>query len=211
MTVQDTVGMVYGAKAAGVGLGSLAKATAPTKLAPDPTIRQRVLENIAKSKAARESSGFLRAQRRAEARNMQQLIGRARQNLLDEINQFSSKNQAGKVATIVAAYDSTTGKIAVGNSNARISAETLHPKTVIYVEKQLGVKIGEFTSFCKNRVGTCAEVSAADQLIRQGVEPSRIQFTEALRPRDMWKKDEILPDAIIPPCPNCSITWPKRK
>ncbi len=34
--------MVYGAKMAGVGLGSLAKATAPTKLAPDPTIRQRV-------------------------------------------------------------------------------------------------------------------------------------------------------------------------
>ncbi|WP_127960431.1 hypothetical protein [Serratia microhaemolytica] len=63
MTIQDTVGMVYGAKAAGVGLGSLAKATAPTKLAPDPTIRQRVLENIAKSKAARESSGFSLVQR----------------------------------------------------------------------------------------------------------------------------------------------------
>lgn len=65
--------------------------------------------------------------------------------------------------------------------------------------------------FCKNKVGACAEVSAADQLIRQGSNPSKIKFTEALRPRDVWRKDDIPADAIISTCDNCSVTWPKGK
>ncbi|HEM6905125.1 TPA: hypothetical protein U2M17_003971 [Providencia stuartii] len=57
----------------------------------------------------------------------------------------------------------------------------LGKNTVIYVEKQLGVKIGEYTTFCKNTVGACAEASA-DSLIRQGVKPENIRFTQAVRP-----------------------------
>ncbi|WP_426207168.1 hypothetical protein [Providencia sp. PROV272] len=58
----------------------------------------------------------------------------------------------------------------------------LGKNTVIYVEKQLGVKIGEYTTFCKNTIGACAEASAADSLIRQGVKPENIRFTQAVRP-----------------------------
>ncbi|WP_214040578.1 hypothetical protein [Photorhabdus akhurstii] len=112
---------------------------------------------------------------------------------------------------MVGAYDPVTGKIATGSSNSKITAEALHPDTVKYIEKQLNVKIEEFTSFCKNKAGACAEVSAADQLVRQGVNPSRIKFTDALRPRDVWRKDNIPSDAIIPPCANCAVSWPKGK
>lgn len=134
----------------------------------------------------------------------------ARQTLLDEIGKFNSKNQAGKYATMVSAYDPVTGKIAVGKSNGKITAEELHPKTVEYVEKQLGVKIGEFTSFCKNSAGACAEVAGADQLVRLGVEPSRIKFTEAVRPRTVFDEGgKITPDSIKKPCGNCQVTWPK--
>lgn len=112
---------------------------------------------------------------------------------------------------MVGAYDPVTGKIAIGNSNANITAEALHPKTVKYIEQQLGVKIGEFTSFCKNKAGACAEVSAADQLIRQGVAPERIKFTDAVRPRTVYEQGKITQDSIIKPCENCQITWPKDK
>ncbi|WP_317987496.1 VENN motif pre-toxin domain-containing protein, partial [Photorhabdus antumapuensis] len=139
------------------------------------------------------------------------IAAQAQQNLLNEINGFTSKSQASKNATMVGAYDPVTGKIATSSSNAKITAEALHPDTVKYIEKQLNVKIGEFTSFCKNKAGACAEVSAADQLVRQGVNPSRIKFTDALRPRDVWRKDHIPSDAIIPPCANCAVSWPKGK
>ncbi|ELY6346997.1 hypothetical protein SNQ56_003988 [Cronobacter muytjensii] len=110
---------------------------------------------------------------------------------------------------MVGAYDPVTGKTAIGSSNANVSAELLDPKTVKYIEDKLGVSVGEFTSFCKNKAGACAEVSAADQLIRQGADPATIKFTEAVRPRDIWKKETIPADAVIPPCENCQVTWPK--
>ncbi|MCX8640824.1 hypothetical protein J3U37_11975, partial [Gilliamella sp. B3172] len=139
------------------------------------------------------------------------VAAQAQKNLLDEINSFTSKSQANKNATMVGAYDPMTGKIAIGNSNANITAEALHPETVKYIEQQLGVKIGEFTSFCKNKAGACAEVSAADQLIRQGVAPERIKFTDAVRPRTVYEQGKITQDSIIKPCENCQITWPKDK
>ncbi|MCX8726877.1 VENN motif pre-toxin domain-containing protein, partial [Gilliamella sp. B2838] len=139
------------------------------------------------------------------------VAAQAQKNLLDEINSFTSKSQANKNATMVGAYDPVTGKIAIGNSNANITAEALHPKTVKYIEQQLGVKIGEFTSFCKNKAGACAEVSAAAQLIRQGVAPERIKFTDAVRPRTVYEQGKITQDSIIKPCENCQITWPKDK
>jgi hypothetical protein len=133
---------------------------------------------------------------------------RAEQQLVNEINAFSSKTKAGKTATMVGAYDPVTGKTAVGSSNGKITASDLHPKTVAYIENQLNVKIGEFTSLCDNKAGACAEVSAADKLVRQGVNPSKIQFTDALRPKDAWKQSNTN-NAIIEPCNNCKATWPK--
>ena len=109
---------------------------------------------------------------------------------------------------MIGAYEPVSGKIAVGYSNAEISAATLHPATVSYIERKLGVGIGSFTSFCKNKVGACAEVSAADSLVRQGIDPAKIKFTEALRPREVWGKSIVKDRAVVKPCDNCSVTWP---
>ena len=105
--------------------------------------------------------------------------------MLKEINNFPSKSKASIVATMVGAYDTTTGKTSVGRSNASISREALHPETVYFLESSLGVKVGEFTSFCKNKTGACAEISAADKLIRNGSNPNNIDFTEAVRTKDV--------------------------
>ncbi|EOC1317874.1 hemagglutinin repeat-containing protein [Cronobacter turicensis] len=141
--------------------------------------------------------------------HIESLAQQTKEQLVSEINKFTSKTQASKNATMVGAYDPVTGKTAIGSSNANVSAELLDPKTVKYIEDKLGVSVGEFTSFCKNKAGACAEVSAADQLIRQGADPATIKFTEAVRPRDVWKKETIPADAVIPPCENCQVTWPK--
>ena len=129
--------------------------------------------------------------------------------LLDTINNFPSKTQAGKSAAMIGAFDPVTGKVAIGSSNAKISADVLDPRTVKHIETQLGVKIGEFTSFCKNVVGACAEVSAADKLVRQGVNPANIQFTIAVRPKVVFQERVVTPEAIVKTCDNCNVTWPK--
>ncbi len=137
------------------------------------------------------------------------LEAKATQALVDTINAFPSINQAQKTAAMIGAYDPVTGKIAVGSSNGKITAESLHPDTVAYVESQLDTKIGDFTTLCSNKAGACAEVSAADQLIRQGANPADIQFTDALVPRIFLKDGEITPATIKPTCNNCGVTWPK--
>ncbi len=76
------------------------------------------------------------------------------------------------------------------------------------MRSKLGVKIGELTGFCKNSVGICAEVNAADQLVRQGSDPSRIKFTQALIPRVVKKSGIVNTAGIKPTCNNCKITWP---
>ena len=129
--------------------------------------------------------------------------------LLDTINNFPSKTQAGKSAAMIGAFDPVTGKVAIGSSNAKISADVLDPRTVKHIETQLGVKIGEFTSFCKNVAGACAEVSAADKLVRQGVNPANIQFTIAVRPKVVFHERVVTPEAIVKTCDNCNVTWPK--
>lgn len=131
----------------------------------------------------------------------------ATQKLLNEIDAFPSINQATKTSTMIGAYDPVTGKIAVGKSGP-IKAENLDPKTVFFLESKLGVKIGELTGFCKNSVGICAEVNAADQLVRQGSDPSRIKFTQALIPRVVKKSGIVNTAGIKPTCNNCKITWP---
>ena len=141
--------------------------------------------------------------------NAEKYKAQAQQELIDEINKFTSRTQATNISTMIGAYDPVTGKTAIGYSNGKITADALHPTTINYIEKKLGVKIGDFTSFCKNKAGACAEVSAADNLIRQGVQPERIKFTQAVRPRMIWDEKKITKDAIIPPCKNCKTVWPK--
>lgn len=143
------------------------------------------------------------------ATQVEKAATQARKDLIDEINKIPSKSQASKQATMVGAYDPVTGKTAIGASNGAVVAEMLHPTTVRYLEDKLGVKIGEFTDFCKNKAGACAEVSAADSLVRQGVDPASIRFTEAVRTREVWGKDRIPEGAIISPSENCSVSWPR--
>ncbi|MCU1737110.1 MULTISPECIES: hypothetical protein [unclassified Pseudomonas] len=111
---------------------------------------------------------------------------------------------------MIGAYDPETGSIAIGASNGKISAETLDPRTVGFIESKLGVKIGEFTSICANRVGACAEVSAADQLVRKGFAPEDIKFTNALRPKTVLESG-VVSKSIIETCPNCAVVWPGVK
>ncbi|MCO6509121.1 MAG: VENN motif pre-toxin domain-containing protein, partial [Snodgrassella sp.] len=140
----------------------------------------------------------------------EKLAVQAQQELINEINKFKSNTQAEKVAAMIGAYDPVTGKTAVGYSNKLITAESLHPTTVSYIETQLGVKIGEFTSFCKNKAGACAEVSAADSLIRQGAKPENIQFTQAIRPKAFRQENSIISEkVIVKTCDNCKVTWPR--
>jgi len=136
---------------------------------------------------------------------------RATQELLDAINAIPSNTQASKVATMISAYDPVSGKIAVGSSNGNIRADMLDVRTVNYIETQLGVKVGEITNLCRNTAGACAEVSAVDKLVRMGVNPAQVKFTNALRPRTVRDEGGITKNSIIDTCANCSVTWPERK
>ncbi len=137
-------------------------------------------------------------------------ILKAEAELKKEISSFKSANQASKTATMIGAYDSKSGKIAVGASDNEIVAEKLHPLTVQYIEKNLGVKIGEFTLSCKNKAGACAEVNAADKLIRQNVKPEDVKFTDAYRPRSVYAdpNKELKVEYVIGTCKNCETVWP---
>ncbi|WP_373874780.1 hemagglutinin repeat-containing protein, partial [Pseudomonas tohonis] len=135
------------------------------------------------------------------------LSTQADQAMLEEINKFSSRTQAAKIATMVGVYDPETGRIAVGSSNGRITAADLHPDTVRFVEERLGVKVGEFTDICANKVGACAEISGADVLVRQGSRPENLKFTRALRPAKVWGEQDIPDDARVGMCGNCKNTW----
>ena len=60
------------------------------------------------------------------------------------------------------------------------------------------------------RSGACAEVSAADQLIRRGADPSIIRFAVAVRPKTVIDAGgKITQESIVPVCANCEATWPK--
>lgn len=111
---------------------------------------------------------------------------------------------------MIGAYDSKSGKIAVSASDNEIVAEKIHPLTVQYIEKNLGVKIGEFTLSCQNKAGACAEVNAADKLIRQNVKPEDVKFTDAYRPRSVYAdpNKELKVEYVIGTCKNCETVWP---
>lgn len=132
----------------------------------------------------------------------------AESELKAEILGLKSNTQASEIAAMIGAYDSRSGRIAVGASDSKIIAEKLHPQTVQYIEKQLGVKIGGFTKLCNNKAGACAEVNAADKLIRQGVRPEDVKFTDAYRTRFVYRDKELKNDHVISACKNCESTWP---
>ncbi|ATM77595.1 hemagglutinin [Serratia fonticola] len=137
-------------------------------------------------------------------------IKQAESELIKDVSSFNSNTQASKSAAVIGAYDSKTGKVAIGYSDSKIVVDKLHPDTVEYLNKQLGVTIGDFTKLCNNKVGACAEVNAADKLIRQGVRPENIKFTDAYRPLDVFKdvNKELKLDYVIDACKNCVKTWP---
>ncbi len=56
-----------------------------------------------------------------------------------QIGSFPSSTKASKASTMIAAYDSKTGKIAVGVSNGKVVVEDLDPKTVVFNQERLGV------------------------------------------------------------------------
>ncbi|KDN13737.1 hypothetical protein BGI40_08790 [Snodgrassella communis] len=131
----------------------------------------------------------------------------AEKALMDAVNAFPSKNKARDTATMIAAYDVKTGKVAVGRSN---NVSGLGDKTKGFVEGKLGGKVGDKTKLCDNRIGHCAEVDAANQLVEQGVPMDRIKFTKAVRPRDAYGKETASKDVRVKTCKNCRATWPKR-
>ncbi len=137
----------------------------------------------------------------------EKLLIAANKRVIEEINKFSSKNKAKDIATMVAAYDSKKGEIVVrGSVGTEIKKDMLHDDTVGLLKSKLdGAEIGTKTIFCNNIVGGCAEVLAADQLIRKGVNPKDIRISQAYRPRDAYGYEYIdVPEkALIETCDNC--------
>ncbi|HHE6469516.1 TPA: DUF637 domain-containing protein [Providencia rettgeri] len=154
------------------------------------------------------TSGKLNISKLTPVIEKEQLHASATNKLVEEINKLNSKSQAEKFAVGIGAYDPSTGKTAFGFSNGKVSAEALDDRTVLYLKKQLGVEIGEYTKLCNNSVGACAEVSAADKLIREGVKPENIKFTQPVRPRIVWEDSKINEAALVDTCKNCQATWP---
>ncbi|MEZ2893796.1 MULTISPECIES: DUF637 domain-containing protein [Providencia] len=155
------------------------------------------------------TSGKLNTSKLTPIIEKEQLHASATNKLVAEINKLNSRTQAEKFAVGIGAYDPSTGKTAFGFSNGKVSVEALDERTVLYLKKQLGVEIGEYTKLCNNSVGACAEVSAADKLIRQGAKPENIKFTQPVRPRIVWEDSKINEAALVDTCKNCQATWPR--
>lgn len=69
-----------------------------------------------------------------------------------------------------------TENVAVKNGNNRRKVQGKKSFSAMCIGK----------SFCKNKADACAEEPTAEQLIKQGLEPSTIKFTDSVRPRDIW-------------------------
>jgi RHS repeat-associated protein len=99
--------------------------------------------------------------------------------------------------TWVAAYDTETGAIAVGHSGPVPNAADVHPDLLGALDNAGG--LGAKNAGAVGRVGCCAEVDAANQLIQKGSKLENIRFTDAIRPNN--------PGTVIPTCPNCQATF----
>ena len=133
----------------------------------------------------------------------------AEQALIDAINAFPSKTKVGEKATAIAAYDVKTGKTAIGYSNNQITDKELADPLKKILEDKLG-PIGTQSPFCKNKIGACAEVDAANKLINQGVPLDRIRFTNAVRPREIYGKNTITKKSHVITCKNCEKTFTRE-
>ncbi|HGN1705986.1 TPA: hypothetical protein ACKRTE_001852 [Providencia rettgeri] len=154
------------------------------------------------------TSGKLNISKLTPIIEKEKLRTEANKKVIEEINKFSSKNKAQNTATMVAAYDEKTGKIVVGKSvGEEIKLEMLDKRTVDFLKLKLGkdIEIGSKTKLCDNFVGGCGEVLAADQLIRDGVNPLDIKISQVYRPRNVYNKDITnLPEsAFVDTCANC--------
>lgn len=94
-------------------------------------IEDALKKNLEASQKGNESSKFGDYLTKEE----QIFATKAHQELINEIGK--SNTQAEKIAIMIGAYDSKT---AVGYSNKAITADSLHPTTVDYIKKQLGVE-----------------------------------------------------------------------
>ena len=107
---------------------------------------------------------------------------------------------------MIAGYDVKNGKIAVGKSD---HGTILADETKKYIEGKLG-KNQEKTNLYNHKVGSCAEVDAANKLVNQGVAIQNVKFTDALRPRNVWKNEANNSNAFVNTCENCKATWSER-
>lgn len=197
---------ISGGAALGAGYKLLASSEEAAKALANTTMNSSKHMLIAGKQDASKLKSFLEAEK---------LRVEANKKVIEEINKFSSKNKAQNIATMVAAYDEKTGKIVVGKSvGEEIKLEMLDKRTVDFLKLKLGkdIEIGSKTKLCDNFVGGCGEVLAADQLIRDGVNPLDIKISQAYRPRNVYGNDisELSSEAFIATCPNCVEVFKKN-
>ena len=149
---------------------------------------------------------------KTETPEQEKLRQESEENLIEEILKFPSRSQAEKFGTMIGAYE-PGGDTSVGatvKQGETLDTNSLDPRTVEYLKEKLGKNIGEITDLCKNVVGGCAEVRAADDLIKRGANPADIKFTVAVRPNIVYRDKKITPEAIVERCPNCQRVWPLK-
>ena len=177
-----------------------------TALRPASTTAMAAEESIPSSAASLEAKLASRSMTRAEWQvysrlqriGPQGVAARAEQVLGGYISRIPA-SQRGNAATVVAAYDRSTGLIAIGR-NGSIPG-VVAPQLVASAKAQGGVGNGVSITLANGRtstltVGRCAEFRAANSLLLRSPTPrlSNIGFTNAIRPRT---------GAIVPPCINC--------
>ena len=102
----------------------------------------------------------------------------------------ASAAKGSKPAVVIGAYDCVSG-------NVTAAASGTIPTQLAPEMQQLAAKLwelGRSTSLCANKLGKCAEFTAANNLALAGAMQKNIMFTSAIRPRTR---------EIIQPCANC--------
>ena len=105
---------------------------------------------------------------------------------------------SSKTATMVGAFDTQTGAVAVGQSGPLSRLGEINPQLSEAAQQVGGV--GALNPGA-SPVGCCAEFDAANQLTNQGSQLSDIQFTDAIRPRN---------GEVVPKCPNCQAMFAEK-
>lgn len=113
--------------------------------------------------------------------------------------QSAASLTGSRVATMVGAYDTETGSVAVGTSGPLSRLGAINPQLSAAADQVGGV--GSVYPGAPSPVGCCAEFDAANQLTNQGSKLGDIQFTDAIRPRT---------GAVIPKCTICEKMFPDK-